>query len=63
MLRKLTLGRPVPWLEQAVIALERRLNHYVTARYAKRQGWPTGPAEPQSASLPTASTALLSRQG
>lgn len=36
LVRKLTFGRSIPWLESAAIQLERQLNGWITDRYRRR---------------------------
>ncbi|MBT9315525.1 glycosyltransferase family 2 protein [Leptothoe spongobia] len=38
LVRKLTFGRMIPWLEKFVIGLERRLNRLITGRYMRLYG-------------------------
>ncbi|MEB3355899.1 MAG: glycosyltransferase [Synechococcales bacterium] len=36
LIRRLTFGKPIPWVEQGAIALERRFNRWFTATYQRR---------------------------
>jgi hypothetical protein len=36
--RRLTLGQPIPWVENTLVSLERHLNRYVTDRHGRRFG-------------------------
>ena len=38
LVRKLTFGRTIPWLENTVIGLERQLNRLITGRYVRLYG-------------------------
>ena len=38
MIRKITFGQPIPWLEKVVIGLERQLNRLITGRYKRLYG-------------------------
>ena len=38
LIRKITFGQPIPWLEKVVIGLERQLNRLITGRYKRLYG-------------------------
>ncbi|MEM1255508.1 MAG: glycosyltransferase [Cyanobacteria bacterium P01_H01_bin.21] len=38
LIRKITFGKTIPWLERAVIQLERQLNRVITGRYKRLYG-------------------------